>query len=380
MGKRASNGSGLQPRRRADGRYEGRVSVNGQVRSVYAKTAAECRKKMTSIQSDLDRGIYQAPSKITVDEWLNEWLTTFCKSLKPYTRASYQGIIRNHIAKSIGSLKLQSVRATHVQRLFNEMEDDGLSPKTIKNVSAILHRAFGIALKQSMIATNPCDCTVIPKLTRHEVKSLEGDEIPRFLEAIRGHRFESAYAVALFTGLRQGETLGLSWDQVDFEKGEITVDQQLQRDRTDGQYVIGHTTKNNQSRTIQPPSICFEYLKRQRQAQAQSRLLAGNLWNNPDNLVFTDELGGHLKIFTHYSCLKKIAAGIGRPDLRVHDLRHTAATVAIASGGSVKSVQTMMGHATASFTMDVYTHSSRKMMEDTANRVQNFYDTLLEQC
>ena len=125
-----------------------------------------------------------------------------------------------------------------------------------------------------------------------------------------------------------------------------------------------------------PPRIAFEYLKAEHRKQAAHQLAAGGLWQNEANLVFTNSLGGHLAIHTFYTSFKKVAASIGRPDARPHDLRHTAATVAIASGADIKSVQSLLGHATASFTLNVYTHTSEQMMVDTASRVQGYYDSL----
>ena len=171
--------------------------------------------------------------------------------------------------------------------------------------------------------------------------------------------------------------LGLPWSQVDFEKGRITVSQQLQREKKkNGAYYIADTTKSSKPRTIEPPPLCFEYLRDEKRRQAQNKLKAGKLWNNSDNLVFTDEMGAHLAIHTFYKYFKKIAASIGRPDARVHDLRHTAATVMIASGADIKSVQDFMGHATASFTLNVNAHTSEQMMKDTAARTQSYYEKL----
>ena len=125
-----------------------------------------------------------------------------------------------------------------------------------------------------------------------------------------------------------------------------------------------------------PPMIAFDYLKAKRKRQLANQLAAGTLWDNADNLVFTNELGRHLAIFTFYNAFKKIVASIGRPDARPHDLRHTAATVVIASGADIKSVQSPLDHATASFTLNVYAHTSERMMADTASRVQGYYDSL----
>lgn len=350
-------------------------------KSFTGKTQKEVREKMTVALCDLDRGIYQLPNKITVSEWLEEWLHTFCANkVKPLTFSSYQSLIKNHINPSIGSIELQTVKGTQIQKLYNTMTKNGLSGKTVKNVSAVLHKAFRIAMKQGLIQSNPCDGAELPKVERREIVPLTDEEIPRFLAAIEQSTMRNAYALCLFAGLREGECLGLSWEQVDFKRGRITVNQQLQKEKKrGGRYYIAPTTKSGKPRTIEPPSIAFEYLRAERERQIQNRFKAGVLWNNSENLVFTDETGNNLAIHTFYSQFKKIAASIGRPDARPHDLRHTAATVAIASGADIKSVQDFLGHATASFTLNVYAHTSEQMMKDTANRLQSYYDNLDKQ-
>ena len=128
----------------------------------------------------------------------------------------------------------------------------------------------------------------------------------------------------MFAGLREGECLGLSWAQVDFEARRITISQQLQHEKKKGAaYYIAPSTKSGKPRQIEPPEIAFQYLRAERKRQAENRLAAGELWSNPDNLVFTDEMGGHLAISTFYKTFKRIAASIGRPDARPHDLRHS---------------------------------------------------------
>lgn len=256
------------------------------------------------------------------------------------------------------------------------MLEKGLSAKTVINVGAVLRKALSVALKQGVIISNPCDAAELPKAMRKEIHPLTDAEIPLFLKQIENHQFRNAYALCIFAGLREGECLGLSWKQVDFEKGRITISQQLQKTKGGHvSYYIADSTKGGKPRTIEPP-ICFDYLREEKRRQAENRLRAGALWNNNADLVFTDELGRHLAIHTFYKRFKEIAASIGRPDARVHDLRHTAATVMIASGADIKSVQDFMGHATASFTLNVYAHTSEKMMKDTAARTQQYYDSL----
>lgn len=387
MAKKNAKGGGTI-RQRPDGRWEARVVVGidhgtGKPirRSLYADTQKEARQKLTAVLRDLDNGTYQAPNKITVSQWLFEWLDTFCANkVKPLTYQSYSGIIKNHIAPAIGAVELQAVKGIHIQRLYNSMTAAGLSGKTVKNVSAVLHKAFSVALKQGIISANPCDGAELPKVERHEIAPLTDREIPLFLSAIETSPMRNAYALCLFAGLREGECLGLSWSQVDFQRGRITVSQQLQREKVKGgKYYIAPSTKSGKPRTIEPPPIAFEYLRAERVRQLENRLKAGQLWHNPDDLVFTDEVGGHYAIHTFYKRFKKIAADIGRPDARPHDLRHTAATVAIASGADVKSVQDMLGHATASFTLNVYAHTSEQMMKDTAERMQSYYENLAKE-
>lgn len=382
--KRGANGSG-SIRQRANGKWEARVTIGinpgtGKPirRSIYGNTQREVRQKMTSVIRELDKGTYQEPSKMTVAQWMDEWLSTFCaNTVKPLTYSTYEGIIKNHIKPSIGSIALQSVKGTHIQKLYNDMTKQGLSAKTVKNVSAVLHKALSVAMKQGFIISNPCESAELPKSTKHEIQPLSDEEIPLFLQAIESDPIKNAFALCLFAGLREGECLGLSWAQVDFEQRRITISQQLQKEKKKGaKYYIADTTKSGKPRTIEPPAIAFDYLREERLAQQQNQLKAGELWSNPDNLVFTNTIGQHLAFSTFYTHFKKIAEKIGRPDARPHDLRHTAATVAIASGSDIKSVQDLLGHATASFTLNVYAHISEKMMQDTANRMQSYYENL----
>lgn len=381
--RNASGGGSI--RQRPDGRWEARVTVGVNPgtgkpvrRSLYANTQKEARQKMTAVLRELDKGTYQTPNRITAAAWFQEWLSTFCANkVKPLTYQSYEGIIKNHITPAIGAVELQAIKGTHIQRLYNKMTAAGLSGKTVKNVGAVLHKGFKVAVKQGLIPSNPCEGAELPKTEHHEITPLSDNEIPVFLAAIEDSPMRNAYALCLLAGLREGECLGLSWKQVDFQRRRIMVSQQLQKEKTkNARYYIAPTTKSGKPRTVELPPVAFEYLQAERVKQLENRLAAGEVWSNPDDLVFTDETGRHYAFSTFYKRFKKIAAAIGRPDARPHDLRHTAATVAIASGADVKSVQSIMGHATASFTLNVYAHTSEKMMQDTAARMQTYYDRL----
>ena len=381
---RSGNNTGTI-RKRSNNSYEARVTVGRDPKtgkqiqkSIYGKSKKEVRQKMQQLIIDVNNGNYHIPSNMTVHNWMTEWLDVFCKNkVKQYTYTSYDTIIRTHINPRIGEVKLTDLKGIAIQRMYNDLIEAGSAPKTIKNIAAVMHKAFKMAVKQELISTNPCDNTEIPSAPRKEIKPLTDSEIPKFLAVIQGHLMENAFALCLFAGLREGECLGLSWDQVDFDKGIITINQQLQREKVKGgKYFIAQSTKSNKPRPVMPPTIAFDYLKSERKRQLANQLAAGERWSNPDNLVFTNPIGVHLAISTFYKQFKKVATSIGRSDARPHDLRHTAATIAVASGSDIKSVQSFLGHATASFTLNVYTHTSEKMMADTASRVQGYYDSL----
>lgn len=351
------------------------------MRSFSGKTQKEVRAKIQQAAVELSNGTYQEPSRLTVSGWLDEWVESFVKpTVKPLTLSAYSSSIKTHISPSIGNIKLQALRGTHIQKLYNSMKDSGLSAKTIKNTAAILHKAFTVAVKQGLMAANPCDAAEVPKGKAREITPLSDAQIPLFLEAIQADPYCNAFALCLLAGLREGECLGLSWEQVDFDNGRITVSRQLQKEKKKGgQYYIADSTKNGKTRVIEPPPLAFQYLRAEKKKQLENRLRAGAHWDNPFNLVFTEEDGRNIIFQTFHRHFKKIAAFIGCPNVRPHDLRHTCATVAISSGADIKSVQSLLGHATASFTLNVYTHTSDKMKADTAARMQSYYDTMQKQ-
>ena len=190
---RAASGSG-SIRQRPDGMWEARLTVGTDSgtgkpirKSVYGKTQAEVRKKMTATQRAIDNGTYQAPDKTTVSQWLDTWMETFCAvKVKPLTFSSYAVAIKNHIKPSLGALRLQAVRGVHVQKLYNRMTADGLSAKTVKNVAAILHKAFSVAVKQGLMQANPCDAAELPKAMHKEITPLTDFGNPAVPESHQG--------------------------------------------------------------------------------------------------------------------------------------------------------------------------------------------------
>ena len=248
----------------------------------------------------------------------------------------------------------------------------GFSPKIIKNVHRVLHKALQQAVLIGYIRFNPADTCILPRVEKAKVTPCDDAQISPFIKEARGNRFETLFVVTLFTGVREGEILGLTWDCVDFEHNALYVNKQLQKTKkVGGEYVLA-PTKSGRSRMITVAPSVIHLLKKQKRQQAQMRLLAGQDWKNPWDLVFTNEHGGNLSHFMVYKTFKEIVKSIGLGQERFHDLRHSYAVVSLESGDDIKTVQTNLGHATASFTLDVYGHISQKMRQQSADRMEQF--------
>jgi len=378
--KKNAQGAGTI-RKRADGRWEARFTTGfdpasgKQIqKSIYGKTQKAVREKLAQITTELDAGTYMEPTKDTVGEWLDAWLETYVKySVKPYTLDAYQRNCDNYIKPALGAVRLSALTTLQIQRFYNSLlVERKLSPKTVRNIHGVFHKALEQAMKLGMIRNNPTALCDLPKVRRKEIHPMEQQEIEAFLKAIEGCKYELLYRVTLFTGMRQGEVLGMTWDCVDFDHDALYVNKQLQKtQKVGGQYVLA-PTKSGRSRMITVAPSVMTLLKKQKSQQAQMRLLAGAEWKNPWDLVFTNEFGGNLSHFTVYKTFKEIVRSVGLEQGRFHDLRHSYAVVSLESGDDIKTVQTNLGHATASFTLDVYGHVSQKMRQQSAERMEQF--------
>ena len=345
-------------------------------RSVYGATQREVRTKLAQLTVEIDSGTYKEPCKMKLGEWLDSWTADYLNDVKPRTIESYTEQIKNHIKPALGAVKLETLTTPAIQRFYNQlgMERDGkagLSPKTVKNIHGILHEALQQACKVGYIRTNPTDACTLPRAEKKEIKPLDSDEITAFLKAIQGHQFETVYIVTLFTGLRRGEVLGLTWDAVDFDNGTLLINKQLQKIPGERAAFRLVSTKNSKGRMITAAPSIFAALKKYRARQAEWRLKAGELWEN-SNFVFTNELGHHLSPHTVYHNYKRIVASIGIPNARFHDLRHSYAVAALKEGDDVKTVQQNLGHHSAAFTLDTYAHATAEMKRESAARMEKF--------
>ena len=340
-------------------------------RSITGKTQKEVAQKLKAATAAIDEGTYTAPSKMTVAQWLDIWTAEYLGAVKPRTVDNYKGVVRSRIKPGLGAMKLDNLAPHTIQSYYNNLTKEGLAPKTVNNIHGILHKALQQAVSNGYIKANPADHCILPMAVRRELKPMDEDMIAAFLKAIQGHQFEELFTVTLFTGMREGEALGLLWDCVDLDRKTITVDKQLQLIRgSRGQYQMV-PTKNSKGRTLAIAPTVAATLNRVRIRQLENRLRYGECWEQ-SGFAFTDELGHHLSASSVYKAFKKVMEQIGSPETRFHDLRHSYAVASIKSGDDIKTVQENLGHATAAFTLDVYGHVTDQMKKASAARMEQF--------
>ena len=345
-------------------------------KSISAKTQKDVREKLKKVLTELESDTYVESSPMTVGEWLDTWAKEYLINIKILTKENYLHQISKHLKPGIGHVKLASLNTIMIQRLYNSFQNEkGLSPKTIKNIHGVLHMALTQAVDNGYIRKNPSDACKLPKINKSEIVALEPEQVSTLLQQAQGDSYNNLFITALFTGMRQSELIGLSWDCVNMETGVITIKQQLQC--KDGEYFMS-TPKNGKPRVIVPAPLVIEALRQEKARQDAWRLAAGDAWSNPHNLVFTDSLGKNLVRRTVVKHFKAITHRSGIDEtFRFHDLRHSYAVASLQAGDDIKTIQANLGHATAAFTLQVYAHVNESMRQESSARMQRYYESVI---
>ena len=376
-------------RLRPDGRWEARYTIgfdpktgNQRQKSIYGKTKTEVRKKLTKALAEIDEGSFIEPCSIRFGDWLDEWQETYLSNVKPSTAFLYQRRIELYIKPTLGKTRIDALDTRSIQRLYNELgkeRDDkpGLAPKTIKSIHGIVHEALEKALALGYIKRNPSNGCVLPRIVKKDIQPLSDAQVTKFIDAIEDNSYKLLYHVYLFTGMRECELLGLMWNCVDFERGVILVNKQLNKSqRKGGQYEFT-APKNGKSRYITPAPYVMDLLKEQKEIQEKQKEAAGVAWEE-SGLVFTNALGRYVSYRALYDDFKKVVTRLGFPSARIHDLRHTYAVNSIRAGDDIKTVQENLGHATAAFTLDFYGHYTDDMRRASSAHMQEFISTIIK--
>lgn len=358
-------------RQRPNGVWEGRYyDVDGKQHSLYGSTKAVVKDKLSAKRTEINQGTDIAETDLTVEQWGWEWLRSFkANKVRHSTMDNYDTNFRLHILPHIGNIKLKDLTALIVQRVYIRAEKDGLSLKSIHDIHGIIHGMLDKAVKMDMIRRNVSDNCELPRIQRHEMYPLSKEELGRFMELAKDDPYYLMMRLDFFTGLRESELIGLSWDCVDFEHNRLRVYRQFVRISSgpDKGKMMYTPLKNGKERTIVLSATAMEVLRQAKRKQSEMRLRAGSSWENEHNMVFTRENGHFVRFKTLYTHFKEIVKKMNRPEVRFHDVRHTYATLSLQSHVDPKTLSEALGHATVAFTLEVYGHSNDDMKQQAAD-------------
>jgi integrase len=356
--KERGNGTGtVYPRKNKQGKVVGYLGAHhgpdGKRRYVSAKTKGECERKLRQAMTDADRGLTFDRPDLKLGEYLDRWLSDSVKdTVRQRTWERYESIVRVHIKPAFGRVKLKALTSNHVRAFYREKLDAGLAPRTVNYIHTTLHKALKDAVSDGLVPRNAA-AVKAPRPKKPEIHPLSPKQARALITASREDRFHALYVVALHCGLREGELLGLRWDDVDLDAGALQVRRTLSETRTGHKF---EKPKNGKGRSVKLSQRAAEALNSHRVRQNEERLNAGSLWQD-NGLVFPTTTG------TTMSCtnllgrhFKPLLRRAGLPDIRLHDLRHTCATILLVAGKHPKYVQELLGHASISITLDTYSH------------------------
>lgn len=379
-----------------DGRWHGYVSMglkeNGKRdrRHVAAVKRTDVVRRVRELEEQRDAGIRLAGGRtMTVEQWLDHWLTAIAvRRLRPKTYENYSCNVRRHLVRLLGHHRLDRLQPEHVEAAWGQLSAEGLSPATVLLNHRILSRALTVAMQRGRVARNVATLVDAPSVTRKEVQPLTALEARSILEAAKDLLNGARWSVALALGLRQGEALGLLWDAVDLDGGTLTVRRALQRrayrhgcggtcgkqraadcpKRSGGGLVLVEPKSRAGRRTVKLPDQLRDALRVHRVRQAEQRLAAANVWED-GGFVFCQPNGRPIDARRDWRDWKEMLQAAGVRDARLHDARHTAATLLLAQRVPARVVMEILGHSQISLTLGTYSHVVPELAQDAADRM-----------
>lgn len=358
----------------ADGRWHGRVTMSVRSdgtpdrRHVTATTEKDCTRKVRELERARDAGsVADAGRPPTVEQWLDHWVGTIAaRKVRPSTLEGYRSKIRATIVPALGQHRLDRLQPEHVEA-FYVAAGEHLSAASVLQCHRILSRALKVAVQRGRLARNVCTLVDAPSVDREEVQPLGAVEARRLLSVAEGERNAARWSVALALGLRQGEALGLRWDDLDLDAGTLTVRQALQRIPRQGLVLVPPKSRAGR-RTIALPTELHAALKAHRTAQLGERLAAGELWQDR-GLVFCQPTGAPIDPRRDWADWKALLRRAGVRDARLHDARHTAATLLLQQGVPARVAMQVLGHSQISLTLGTYSHVVPELATEAAERM-----------
>jgi integrase len=371
MARRRGNGEGTITRRK-DGRWETRYWVETpkgpKRKSVYGKTRSEVAKKLAKAVADRDGGLVFDDEKMTVGEYLDRWLSDAVRgTVRESTFSRDEYLVTNHIKPALGRRKLKTLSALHLQGLYRDRLDSGLSGSTVQKIHHVLHKALSQAVRWNLIPRNPADAVKAPSASSKEMHPLSAPDARRLLEAARGDRLEALYVLAVHTGMRRGELLGLKWEDVDLDTSTVRVRRTLTRPENGRRIALGKPKTDKSNRNVRLTPRAVEALKRHRARQAEEKLKAGGLYQD-QGLVFAGVIGNLINPSNlRQRSFAPLLNRAGLSPITFHDLRHTCASLLFQKNVHPKFVQELLGHASVAITLDIYSHMLPGMGSEAAD-------------
>jgi integrase len=283
------------------------------------------------------------------------------------TYASYKVNVEKHLVPTLGRHRLDQLTPLHVQEMMNERLATGLSTKSVAYIHQVLRTALGLAVRWDMVSRNVARLVDRPRIQRKQIKPLTPDEARSFLAAVRGHRLEALFSVALALGLRQGEALGLRWEDIDFTAGTLRISHQLQR--IDSKLTLVPPKTEKSRRTLVMPTMIVERLREHEKRQVAEKLWAGSKWQE-SGLVFANRVGQPTQARRVIEQFHDALAHAGLRRVRFHDLRHSCATLLLVQGVSPRVVMEVLGHSEIALTMNAYSHVVPELQREAARQMQ----------
>ena len=339
-------------------------------------TSKEAQAAMNKILVAIDEKTYVPPAKLTLREYLkSEWLPAIEATVRPSTYRSYKQHVECHVCPHLGSVQLQKLSGSQINALYAKLAlsgkkdgKSGLAPLSIRHVHAVLHRALKDAVRWERLSRSPIEAADPPSIRgdgTRELKTWSAEQLKAFLESTQGERLSPLWHLLAMTGMRRGEVLGLRWEDVDLEAGRLSVRRALIPNGATVVVSEPKTARGRRSVALDPETV--EVLKSQAARQLEDQATAKS-WTD-SGLVFTKENGEawHPEVVSRF--FRQAVKRSRLPRIRLHDLRHTHATLALRAGIHPKVVSERLGHATISITLDTYSHAIPAMQEEAAARI-----------
>jgi len=360
-------------KKRTDGRWEARLELGWrdgkrQRKYICANTRQEVQRRLSKARRQLEEQGILGDERQTVEAFLGRWLTHMESRVRPRTYADYEGVVNNHLIPALGKTRLVKLTVSNVQEMLDQKAGK-FSPRTVAKIRGVLRQALNDAITWGNLPRNPAVAAEPPRQQKYRINPFTKEEAGKFLEAVRGERLEALYTTVLALGLRRGEALGLKWEDIDLEKGSLTVNRALQRQKGKGLVFVEPKSESSR-RTVALPGFAVESLKEHRNRQLEERLKAGSEWEDYD-LAFPSERGTPLAPDNLHRSFHRILERAKLRKVRFHDLRHAAATFLLAQGLPPRVIMETLGHSQISLTMNTYAHVSAELQRGAADAMDD---------